>query len=61
MVLLFVVDGKETVYRNVTSQLYLNYVNGFMLMRNYSKGGELYQLKGKERRLLRKFGTIDIR
>ena len=60
MVLMTVVDGVERVYRNVDNRLYLNYVNGFLLMRNYSRQGELYQLKGKERRLLRKFGTVNI-
>lgn len=56
MVLMTIVDGEERVYRDVDRRLYLNYVNGFLLMRNYARQGELYQLKGKERRLLRKFG-----
>lgn len=56
MVLMTIVDGEQRIYRNVDRRLYLNYVNGFLLMRNYSKYGELYQLKGTERKLVRKFG-----
>lgn len=60
MVLMTIVDGEQRIYRNVTRNLYLDYINGFLLMRNYSRYGELYQLKGKERVLLRKFGTIKV-
>lgn len=61
MVLMTIVDGEERVYRNVDRRLYLNYVNGFLLMRNYAREGKLYQLIGRERRLLRSFGTIDVK
>lgn len=60
MVIMTVVDGEERIYRNVHSGLYLNYVNGFLLMRNYARQGEMYQLRGKEKRLLHKFGRIEL-
>lgn len=56
MVLMSKIDGKVRVYRNVTHKTFHLFETGFLLMRNYSKYGELYQLKGTERKLVRKFG-----
>lgn len=62
MVLLYEVDGKTSIYRNVVSGKNLQeHIEGFLSMRNYHRNGSLYQLIGKERRLLRKFGTMTIK
>ena len=62
MVLLYEVDGRAIIYRNVASGKNLQeHIEGFLSMRNYHRNGSLYQLIGKERRLLRRFGTIDIK
>ena len=62
MVLLYEVDGKTSIYRNVVSGKNLQeHIEGFLSMRSYHRSGNLYQLTGKERRLLRRFGTIDVK
>ena len=62
MVLLYEVDGQASIYRNVVKGKNLQeHIEGFLSMRNYHRGGSLYQLKGKERRLLRRFGTVDVK
>lgn len=59
MVLLYEVDGKTSIYRNVVRGKNLQeHIEGFLSMRHSYRNGSLYQLKGKERRLLRKFGTV---
>ena len=62
MVLLYEVDGKTSIYRNVARGNNLQeHIEGFLSMRHSYRNGSLYQLTGKERRLLRRFGTIDVK
>ena len=62
MVLLYEVDGKTSIYRNVVKGKNLQeHIEGFLSMRNYHRNGSLYQLIGKERRLLRRFGVIEVK
>ena len=62
MVLLYEVDGRAIIYRNVVRGKNLQeHIEGFLSMRNYHRNGSLYQLTGKERRLLRRFGTVDVK
>ena len=62
MVLLYEVDGKTSIYRNVVRGKNLQeHIDGFLSMRNYYRNGSLYQLIGKERRLLRVFGTVEVK
>lgn len=56
MVIQIIVDGRSNIYRGVNKLLYGDYIRGFTLMARYSKSGQLYKLKGKERTLLRRFG-----
>ena len=59
MVLLYEVDGKTSIYRNVVRGKNLQeHIEGFLSMRAYARSGSLYQLIGKERRLLRQFGKV---
>lgn len=60
MVLLSEVDGKISIYRNVKHKDFPAYVEGFFALRHYQQNGKLYQLIGKERRLLRVFGTMKV-
>lgn len=62
MVLLYEVDGRAIIYRNVVRGKNLQeYIEGFLSMRHSYRNGSLYQLTGKERRLLRRFGTIELK
>ena len=62
MVLLYEVDGRAIIYRNVVRGKNLQeHIEGFLSMRHSYRNGSLYQLTGKERRLLRHFGTVDVK
>ena len=37
------------------------HIEGFLSMRSYHRSGNLYQLIGKERRLLRRFGVVKVK
>lgn len=60
MVLQYEVDGKTTVHRNVAWNKRTEYIEGFLALRHYHRNGRLYQLIGREKRLLRVFGTVTI-
>ena len=53
-------DGKSTI-RRIPWNKRVEYFEGFLALRHYHRNGRLYQLIGKERRLLRTFGTLDIK
>lgn len=62
MVLLYEVDGRAIIYRNVVRGKNLQeHIEGFLSMRSYHRSGNLYQLIGKERRLLRRFGVVKVK
>lgn len=62
MVLLYEVDGKTSIYRNVVRGKNLQeHIEGFLSMRHSYRNGSLYQLTGKERRLLRRFGVVKVK
>ena len=62
MVLLYEVDGRAIMYRNVVRGKNLQeHIEGFLSMRHSYRNGSLYQLIGKERRLLRRFGVVKVK
>lgn len=58
MTLMTIIDGDKRIYRDLAREWLIHYVNGFYKMRHYARSGYMYELRGRERRLLHKFGTV---
>ncbi len=56
MVILYELDDKSIINRDIARYALPELREGFFALRHTFRNGKLYQLKGRERKLIAKFG-----